>query len=65
MEYEWVSVEEDTPQISPRYKNLTNDVYVKFSDGTIGVGYFNYRDYCWYSCESKRYPDEVTGWSTM
>lgn len=66
MKDEWVSVEEDTPQIAPPYKNLTEDVYVKFSDGKVGIGYYNYRDCQWHSQESKKYRDgDVVAWKSM
>lgn len=63
---EWIPVSEDTPVISPEYEHLTENVYVKFPDGTEGIGYFNYRDYLWYSVGSKRYQEgEVVAWRSM
>ncbi len=66
MNSEWVMVLEDTPVIAPEYEYLTADVYVQFSDGTEGIGYFNYRDCLWYSLTSKRYQEgEVVAWKSI
>ena len=66
MDSEWVLTSEDTPALSQKYSYLTANVYVKLSDGTEGIGYFNYRDYLWYSAESKRYQEgEVVAWKSM
>lgn len=66
MKNEWVPVEEDTPQIGLAYKNLSDDVYVRFSDGTTGVGYYDYRSYCWRNFESKEYKDgDIVSWKSI
>ena len=66
MKNEWVPVEEDTHQIGLAYKNLSDDVYVRFSDGTTGVGYYDYRSYCWRNFESKEYKDcDIVSWKSI
>lgn len=63
---EWIPVTEDMPVIQPGYKVVTANVYVKFLDGSVGIGYFNYRDYLWYSEESKKYKGkDIVAWKSM
>lgn len=65
MKNEWIPVTEDTPVIQPGYEVVTANVYVRFSDGSIGIGYFNYRDYLWYTDESRKCKKKVIEWKSL
>ena len=66
MNDKWVPVSDGVPSVKQGRNVVTANVYVRFSDGTIGIGYFNHRDGLWYSEESKKYKaNEVTAWKGM
>lgn len=61
----WISVEERLP---PRHKvitKITDDVCIRFEDGSVGKGFYSYRYGRWYTGDTKKRGTEITHWKEI
>lgn len=61
---EWVSVEDDLPQLGPDVDNRSITVRCKTETGKIRNGFYDYQNGAWYSREDKRQKERVTHWQS-
>lgn len=66
---DWVSVDEDYPIIQKGYENVSVDVNIIMTNGTIYENaFFSYHGKCWYNSHCDRIKEtksnRVEGWQT-
>ena len=64
---DWISVQDDLPQIDPHYEHISVEVEVLLLDGAVKKAFYSRRQEAWYAAEGCRVIPywEVTAWRSI
>ena len=62
----WISTQQELPPVQKGLVSLSEDVQIKFADGTVKKGFYNYRTARWHTGDARSFGrPNITHWRPL